>query len=389
MAITKNIIEIINIKNSCKNVIQELYNYDSRPNDIVRSSYPNSKIDDAIRLDILEYDEFDDELCLSYDTKEYYKTRMGQNDETYIGLIGERVENLHIQLKNYNIRVKNIESTQKELQNIYKLLNQIPSILKHNLQVITSNSIFAFKSEPNFDIKIVNLNICQNEILELIDASNLVDKFLKEQQTFLKSMKNKKINSVVLKLKYNSARLEGSFKKLYDDIKNYINQSIKDGEFIKKLQHLKELKVKNKLFSDTNIEELSELKPVIVTNIKEKRIHPDDRIHDYIDTIKKIIASREIELTNKKVDSPIIYDVDEKVEIQKSLYNYPKLNQNFLAQDEDLITFLIKNNIENKRLLGVFIRMLKNFSSRYKIENKEFITIDDRQYIKIFSNKVK
>ena len=387
MAITKNIIDIINVQNSCKEIIQELYDYESRPNDILRATNKSAKIDEAVRLEILEYDEFEDELSLSHDTEDYYKTRLGQNSDTYIGLIGEKLEKLRTQLSNYNIRIKNIESTDKEIKNIYKILNQIPSLLKYNLHAIASNSIFAFKNEPNFDIKMLNLQTCQDEIEELINASNSVDSILQEQYNFLKTMRNKKINSVVLKLKHNSAELEGAFRKLYDDIKNYINQSIKDGEFIKKLQRLKEIKDDNRLFRDTNIEELSQVKRPIATNIREKKIHPDDRIHDYIDTIREIIDARELELKNTKEDSPLSDDFSENIEIQKTLYNYPKLNADFLAQEKDLITFLTHIKIEETRLLGVFVRMLKNFSSKYQINYENFITIDDRKYIEIYSEE--
>jgi len=387
MAITKNIIEIINVQNSCKNIIQELYTYESRPNETIRSSNKYAKVDEAIRLEILEYDEFDDELSLSHDTQEYYKTRLGQSSETYIGLIGEKIQRLKTQLNNYNLRTKNLESTQKEIKNIYTLLNQIPSLLRYNLQTITSNSIFNFKSEPNFEIKMLNLKTCQDEILELIESSNSVDNFLKEEQNFFKSMDNKKIKSTIIKLKHNSSALEGSFTKLYDDIKNYINQSIKDGEFIKKLQLLKELKSEGKLFLNSNIEELSTQQTPIVTNVKEKRIHPDDRVHDYIETINRIIESRDIELKAKKDDSPISYDIEESVEIQKNLYNYQKLNREFLKQDKDLVTFLVQKEIETEKLLGVFIRLLKNFSSNYKIIDNKFTTIDNREFIKILSDK--
>ena len=385
MAITKNIIDIINVQNSCREVIQELYTYESRPNDIVRASNRYAKLDEAIRLEILEYDEFEDELCLSHDTEEYYKTRLGQNSETYIGLISEKTQKLKRELSNYNIRIKNAESVKKEIKSIYKILSQIPSLLKYNLHAIASNSIFTFKNEPNFDIKMLNLEICQNEITELIDASNSVDEILKTEYNFLKSMQSKKINSVIIKLKHNSAEIEGAFGKLYDDIKNYINQSIKDGEFIKKLQHLKELKDENKLFSSSNIEELIERNRSIIPSKRVKKIHPDDRIHDYIDTIRAIIDSRALELKTDKKETPLQFDIDKKIEVKKRLYNYQKLNRNFLAQEQDLITFLIHNEIENERLLGVFVRMLKNFYAQYQINNEKFITIDDRKYIEIFS----
>ena len=47
MRTSKNIIDIINIQNSCKHVIQELYNHESRPNDTIRATSKYAKIDEV------------------------------------------------------------------------------------------------------------------------------------------------------------------------------------------------------------------------------------------------------------------------------------------------------------------------------------------------------
>jgi len=352
MSISKNIIEIIQVQNSCREIIQELYNYDSRPNDAIRQNINNAKLDEAIHLEIIEYDSFDDELMLSADTYEYYKTRLGQNDETNIGVITNKLAKLKAQLYNYNLRAKN-ESTQKELREIYKLLVQLPTLLKHNLHAIASSSIFAFKNEKNFEIKMANLKTSHEDIQVLMESSKSVDSFIDEQYNFFKSMKNAKISSAILRIKYNSVALEDAFRTLYEDIKNYINQTVKDGEFIKKLQLLKKLKDENRLYKDSNIEELTQNHKIPALNIKEKRMHPDDRVHEYIDTILEIIKSRTIRLQDTKEDAAFEYDIEEKIEIDKALYNYEKLHSDFLAQNSDLISFLIHSNIVKEKLLGV------------------------------------
>ena len=78
MAINRNISDIIGIQNSCRDIMQELYSYESRPNDIIRDSYSSSKLDEAIRFEIIEYDEFSEELSLTADTLEYYEARLGR-----------------------------------------------------------------------------------------------------------------------------------------------------------------------------------------------------------------------------------------------------------------------------------------------------------------------
>ena len=387
MTITKNIIDIITIQNSCKEIIQELYTYDSRSNETIRSNYKKAKIDDAIALDILEYDNYDDELTLSSDTKNYYRARLGQDDETNIGLVGDKLIKLKRVLQTYNIRTKNNEDVEKDLKTIYQILVQIAPLLNHNLQAISSNSLFAFKNEPNFDIKILNLNISKDEIAQLIEASKDVDDFLQTQHHFFKSMNDRKITSAILKLKHNSVKLESSFRTLFREIKNFINQTIKDGKFIQKIKKLKELKDDNTLFQKTNIEEhIKEITPLPKT-VKEKRLHPDDKIHDYSEMMQKIIVKREIELKNIKISKEIDYDIQTTISVEKNLYDYPSLHKRFLAQEKDLISFLKINNIEDKRLLGVFVRMLKNYSSHYIIENDRFITIDNRIYAEVLSER--
>lgn len=383
MAINKNISEIISIQNSCKDIMQELYSYEARPNDIIRDSYSSSKLDEAIHFEIIEYDEFNDELSLNADTLEYYEARLGHNSQTNIGLVGDKLEKLHKELGFYNQRLKSDEETYREIKSIYNLLTQLPSLLKHNLRAIAQNSIFAFKSETNFEIKMQKLKISKDEITKLIDATYACDDFLTQQHNFFKAMNNYKINSAILRFKKESIALEKSFIKLFDDIKNFINQSIKDGDFIKKLQKIKALKDDKKLFSSTNIKELSQRQKVKFKSVKQKKLHPDDKILDYISTLRKIINSRAIKLEDRRVDSDLKYNLNKIITVERKLYNYQLLNREFLIQDEDLITFLVSKEIDESRLLGVFIRMLRNYSSRYEINLDKFLKYNDREYVEV------
>jgi len=383
MNIYRNISDIITVQNSCKDIIQELYTYDSRPYDDIEQTHKSTKLNEAILYEIIEYDDYDNELSLSVDTEDYYKNRLGQQDETNISFISTKLDKLRTLLKTYNIRTKNNENLEKNTKQIYKLLNQIPSLLRYNLKTISSNSVFAFKNEPNFDIKMINLKTCQNEISKLTKASNEVDNYIKSQRSFFKSIKNKKINSVILKLKRNSLDLESSFRILYEDIKNFINQSIKDGEFIKKLKKLQELKNDGYLFKNTNIEELLNKKVNISLSIKEKKILRDDRVYDVIDEIQNIIKYRNLTIENTKEDVEIKYDINNSTTTTRIIYNYPKLNKEFLLQKKDLINFLKSKNIEKIRLLGVFVRMIKNFSSQYNMLDIDYIKIENRIYKKV------
>ncbi len=383
MLINKNISDIIGIQNSCKELMQELYMYESRPSDVIRDSHKTSKLDEAIRFDIIEYDAFTEELSLSADTVEYYEVRLGQNTQTNISVVGDKLEKIEKELGFYNQRVKSSEPADREMKVIYQLLSQLPSILKHNLRAIASNSIFAFKSESNFEIKMQKLKISKDEIDKLIKATYACDKFLEQQHYFFKSMDNYKINSAILRFKRESIVLEKSFIKLFDDIKNFINQSIKDGEFIKKLQKLKVLKDDKKLIDATNISEVSEKQKVILKSVKVKKLHPDDQILNYIATLRKIISAREIALQDSRVDSDLKYDINEVSKVERKLYNYQKLNREFLLQDEDLMTFLVHKKIDENRLLGVFIRMLKNYSDRYEVESDKFVKYDNREYVEV------
>jgi len=111
----KNIKEIISIQNYCKDIIQELYTYESRPYESIAKNVLVGKLEDAIRLEIIEHDSFDDELSLSVDTEEYYRTRLGENNETNIGEVRDKLNKLEDLLKVYNIRQRNNENAIKEM----------------------------------------------------------------------------------------------------------------------------------------------------------------------------------------------------------------------------------------------------------------------------------
>jgi hypothetical protein len=385
MSITKDIKEIISIQNYCKDIIQELYKY-PRPYDTYLDKN-QKKIKKAIELGILEYDSFDDELSLSIDTEGYYRNLLGESEDTNIGIIGEKIKKIDTLLKSYTMRVKANEGKTKEVESIYKLLSQIPYIFRANLKILTSNSIFAFKNEPNFDIKMANLKSCREEIGELSLALNHVDRFLQEENNFFNYIDNKKIRFAIRRIKENSIKLDRSFATLHGEIINFINQTIKDGDFIKKIRKLKKIKDNNSLDLDTNIKELVNRELLIINRIKEKKNLPDDRVHDYIDTIEDILKSRDSKISNQKEMKTIEYDITKSDTTLKVLYDYPKINSSFLAQELDLISFLKKSDIQELKLLGVFVRLLKNYSSFYDFDG--YIRVEDREFLKIYSKNRK
>jgi len=350
---TKNIIDIIKVEYSCREVIQALYTYKS-----IRQDHKNARVDEAIELDIIEYNDYDDELSLSSESRDYYKNRLKQQDETNISFISDKLKNLKNLLKVYNIRVRNNENSDKDIKKIYTLLNSIPSLLLNNIYIISSNSVFAFKNESNFEIKMNNLKIYQEEITLLIQASNEVDNFIKQEKNLFKSMSNHKINLTILKLQRNSLNLESMFRKLKND---------------------------NDLYNNTNIEELIKIKPHINLKKIERKLLRDDRVFDFIDKIELVIKDRDSKITNQKKSKAIEYDIKETGKTKK-LYNYQKLNNDFLSQDKDLITFLKSDiNIEKSKLLGIFVRMIKNFSCRYNMESDDFREIENRIYKKVLA----
>jgi hypothetical protein len=389
---TKNIKEIISIQNYCKDIIQELYTYETRPYDALSKNINITKLEEAIRLEIIEHDSFDDELSLSVDTEEYYRARLGENNETNIGEVGDKLTKLENLLKDYNVRQRTNENATKEIKSIYKLLNKIPSIFKHNLQALSSTTVFTFKNEPNFEIKMNNLKRCKEEISQLSDALKDVDRVMDEQWSFFRSMDDRKINFAINKIKRNSADFERSFAQLHDDILNFINQSIQDGAFIKRLKKLKQLKSDYTLIKNTNIEELVAKEQAILPKVKENKILPEDKMYAYVEQIQEILKDRKSVIVNTQEVTPIDYDIDENAKVSKKLYNYPKIHREFLNQERDLISFLLNYplKIEEEKLMGVFVRLIKNYADEYKIEDKvdDFVQIEDRLFLKVYSPKI-
>jgi len=220
-----------------------------------------------------------------------------------------------------------------------------------------------------------------------------VDRVMSEQWNFFRSMDDRKISFAIHKIKRNSADLERSFAQLHDDILHFINQSIQDGKFIKHIKALKSLIYENRLKEKTNIEELLTTKQLIGGAVKEKKILPDDKMYAYVEQLQEILKSRKKAIVNTQETTAIEYDIQEEVKVSKILYNYSKIHKEFLEQELDLISFLLQYpmKIEEEKLMGVFIRLLKNYASEYIVDNngmEEFIEVEDRLFLKVYSHKI-
>jgi hypothetical protein len=238
----------------------------------------------------------------------------------------------------------------------------------------------------------MTLEVCKKEIQQLSEALENIDRVMDEQWNFFRSMNDVKINFAIRKIKRSSAELEKSFAKLHEDILNFINQSIQDGKFIKHLKKLKQLKDENTIYDNSNIAELVKNKSSIIENIKEKKILPDDKMYAYVESIQEILKLRQIKVVRDKEATAIDYDFRKENKVSKILYDYPKINREFLAQENDLMTFLLGYpiRIEEEKIMGVFIRLLKNYTLQYEIKDsgkEEFVQVNDRLFLKVFSKK--
>ena len=388
---TKDILGIFSLLNSCSGLIQNIYDYDELDYDGNELEFNGKKltkqINDLKNIGVLDYDEENFSLSLSLQSEDYLNFLLGEAEDTNISVIEQKIHVLKNTIKEYKIRVRADESTAKEEKKIFKLLNHIPSILRLNIKTISSTSVFAYKNESNYEIKMIKLKQCRKDIEALLSAIDEVDKYLKNNKyEFFHKVNNDKIKFAQKRISLNNIKLREAVISLRKDNIKFLNQTIQDGEFFKKLSKLYTMKKENELEKKSDF-----LEKINNFNFKSKSfsiksITPDDIGYDIADELRANLEQRKLEsiIAEKKTYEKIDSNSLSKVKKLSSI-DYKVVYNDFRAQEKDLITYLFDcENIPEEKCEGIMHRIIIKWFKMLEIQQKQRVEINEILYPKIY-----
>lgn len=359
----------------------------------------SSTIEALKELEIIDYDEFSGIISLEYQTENYFKfltNTLNSLNDVGIDEIEQKINSIKSNLRDIGIRNEDSKkqgngeisdfTTLKESRDIQKILRAFPSIIKKNFIVISEVGLYYYKTEQNIEVKIKRLEECKIQLNELSKALDKIQNFLNKEYSILsKILTNKRLLDF---LRQNIIDNRKTFIFTREEITTYLNKTLEDGEFLKKLSKLSLILRENQILHKTNIVNVVTSAKNITSKYKyQKKI--DFSLTNYAEELEKRIKAKKlnIEIVSEVEKTPSSPINKNKNSIEKEIVNVEKLYHEYSKNYEtNLIDFLYEKGLSVKKINYLFV-VIVNKWFRNLIINKNKVIQKDKYIYPVVMNR--
>lgn len=359
----------------------------------------SSTIEALKELEIIDYDEFSGIISLEYQTENYFKfltNTLNSLNDVGIDEIEQKINSIKSNLRDIGIRNEDSKkqgngeisdfTTLKESRDIQKILRAFPSIIKKNFIVISEVGLYYYKTEQNIEVKIKRLEECKIQLNELSKALDKIQNFLNKEYSILsKILTNKRLLDF---LRQNIIDNRKTFIFTREEITTYLNKTLEDGEFLKKLSKLSLILRENQILHKTNIVNVVTSAKNITSKYKyQKKI--DFSLTNYAEELEKRIKAKKlnIEIVSEVEKTPSSPINKNKNNIEKEIVNVEKLYHEYSKNYEtNLIDFLYEKGLSVKKINYLFV-VIVNKWFRNLIINKNKVIQKDKYIYPVVMNR--
>lgn len=366
------------------NIVTQLYRDEEIPYDgielIIDGKNLASKIEQLKESKIIDHDMFTETLSLEYQTDDYLRSLMEANTETNIEDVKKKINLIKKEFGNIVKRKNSHEVFVREVKKVQRILRSIPSIIEKNIKALNNETLFAYKIEQNIEIKISHLEQCKDQLSQLTSAIDSVTRFLKSN------------NKVFIEILPAVALLDSIRNSLFMQRKtvlyireatiSYLSKTIEDGNFLKKLNSLNELIKNSKVYTQTNLIDLS-----LHNTLLPKRVEVKKKIDFDIGNFDEELVKEYKALNAPKVEpqkkeyTAIDLEQSKKTKTIKIINPYDLYRKFINAErDIDLATFLYDVLDESKKVNRFISTIVIQWHQNLNINDKEFIYINNYRY---------
>lgn len=353
----------------------------------------SSTIEALKELEIIDYDEFSGIISLEYQTENYFKfltNTLNSLNDVGIDEIEQKINSIKSNLRDIGIRNEDSKkqgngeisdfTTLRESKDIQKTLRAFPSIIKKNFIVISEVGLYYYKTEQNIEVKIKRLEECKIQLNELSKALDKIQNFLNKENSILsKILTNKKLLDF---LRQNIIDNRKTFIFTREEITTYLNKTLEDGEFLKKISKLSLILRENQILHKTNIVDVVISSKNITSKYKyQKKI--DFALTNYIDELEKRIKAKKlnIEIVSEVQKLPSFPINKNKNGIEKEIVNVEKLYREYSKNYEtNLIDFLYEKGLSVKKINYLFVVIVNKWFRNLTINKNKVLQKDNYIY---------
>jgi hypothetical protein len=315
-------------------------------------------------------------------------------DEQYLGFfeqvleVNEEINTAYIQenigqVKQYIayfLQESNEHRKYGYLKNIKSALRKIGRITLRNVIDLNRNIENAFKSEPNYKIKITRLENFDQKRRDIQLLVEQADRMItgEEEQTFFKAAMDDELKHITAQLRIKLTEVRHNLIETQKQVIEYLNQVKFQSRLVEKIKQVKYLKDQFELKAKTNLTELLqqnnavafESKPAYPLRLSLEYLQTDEARNSLEKTAQKLKLGKRKALPVAEGISDAYLQTETEEEV---FINLQAMRNGFAASGKNLFQFVMEYNYPREvafdEKLTVFCQMVSMYELDFKVED--------------------
>jgi hypothetical protein len=391
------------------NSIRELLNTLSRGNKLIAEMFekrklPTYRYDYAVELmdnneDVIKlllskniivqngaYLELDDQFL------NFFEDILEVNEEINISYINENIQQIK-EYATYFLQSNTDSERFKYLRNVKSVLQKIGRSTLRNIVDLNRNIDNAFKTEPNYKIKLTKLENYKQKLEAIQALIEQTERLLNEDElTFFKLATDEGLKEIRIQLVLDLTESRHNLIEIRQQIIEYINQIKYQSKFIEKLKQLKYLRDQFEIKHKTNIREVLSQNNALVFDSK-----PSYRLKLSIDNLQKDENYLLIQKVRKYYKSAVnpakqladnLSEQEKLQEVEQETYvDLHKVKKDFIRSDRHLFDFLLSyqftGEVPFEERVTIFCQLISMFEEELDLSD-DFLKYDKIEYAVVY-----
>jgi hypothetical protein len=330
--------------------------------------------------------ELDDQIL------NFFEDILEVNEEINTSYINENIQQVK-EYATYYLQSNTDSERFKYLRNVKSVLQKIGRSTLRNIVDLNRNIENAFKTEPNYKIKLSKLENYKQKLESIQALIEQTERLLNEDElTFFKLATDEGLKEIRTQLILNLTESRQNLIETRQQIIEYINQIKYQSKFIEKLKQLKYLRDQFEIKHKTTIREVLSQNNALVFETK-----PSYRLKLSIDNLQRDenhSLIRKIRTRYKSTINPIkqiaerLTTQDLELEKEKEIFiDLYKVRNDFKRSGNDLFGFLMNyqfvREVSFEERVTVFCQIISMFENELEL-SEEFLQQDKIEYAIVY-----
>ena len=320
-----------------------------------------------------QYLELDDQYL------QFFEQVLGVNEEINTAYVDEHIRQIRDEFMLYYMQSDTDAEKFKYLKLVKNALKKIGRNTNRNIVDLDRNIENAFKTEPNYKIKLLKLENFKLKLVAIQDMIEQTEKLIDDDElTFFVKATDPELKFIKSELSLELTYARQHLIEIRKQIIEYINQIKYQSRFLEKLRQIKYLKDQYELSHKTNINEILAFNNALIFDTKPYYpVRPSLNIlenEEIREIIKKLAKYKHVSGPAKKLAENLLPD-DISEDIEKAVFiDQYSLMEKFTFSDNDLYNFIrtykFKSDLAFADQITLYCQMVSIFDNQLLITDE-------------------